>query len=900
MLNDNYKIYAFYVLIASVIFFPLLIGSATIIWDGISLWLPWKHFIVEELLNGFLPLWNPFHNGGFPQHADSMTWYPISWVFGFLFGRYTIYSINLEYLFHVSLAGYSFYCYSARFSSNQKLRFYLGLCYMFSGFILGNSQHISYIINAAWFPFVLLYLNKMKHDGRPLTIVCFSLTTYFFFSGGYLAIFFISLYLLFFYVVSAFLSLEKTQRKYYLYRLLIACCLLIVLALPILYSTVNLFHFFERSEGINESVKFNYGSMPWNGLYSIFLPFSSGIFNASEIEFGFFSAFLGTLPIVLVLFKIKEIIKRKELLAILIVSLFFLFASMGEIFKIRNLIASLPLMNLFKFPSIFRLFFIFYFLTLVSKLAHFDVSENNFAKLKKVSLFLIVPLLTIVFYLLLNDTEIEAYFKHLLVNFSVLKLSLLARIKINLAVILIGLFLFLVFSNRINFKKVLLRLAIIELLVVACLAGPHIVYFNLDVPSAHNYIKIQPESHPQLLKTHSKNELDEWDNYTDFSWQAKTFYIKQWSKHWFNPLKLKANKQKNNLSFFKTNYFDSSTTVVTVWQQQQDKLIPVHENKPRIWIQNNQAFILKTTPLKLKNAYIVLRLNNYKEWIIKQNGKTIQPLKAASSIFVLPYKNSSNYKFSYKKQPYIVLFWLGTSLLLLLIIVYLFYTNNRLLKFSLISLVALICLSSIYTRKKMQVFPANKVSIITDELLEDDLKILSEDYWENLKTLVFIPRNIPKTQLFFSCLQYYYPIKLGYTKRNNKLYEVRKKRSRNKKTIFKETYDTLRSMPVVALTKEAKKKSFFNTKPIGISVTYQANDSTNNTLWLVHYKNNQHNRAITIPLKSSLGNTTEKKVIYYLDLSSFSFAYQDELRMFVWGGGINDPLLVRKVELFYD
>lgn len=127
-------------------------------WDALDLWMPWKHFIVDELYNGNLPLWNPYFRDGFPQHGDTMTWYPISWFLGFLFGGYNLFSVNLEFLLHLLIAGTGMFSLSNRFSNNQKVNFLIGLSFMLSGFMIGNAQHVAWVISAAWMPWYFLAL----------------------------------------------------------------------------------------------------------------------------------------------------------------------------------------------------------------------------------------------------------------------------------------------------------------------------------------------------------------------------------------------------------------------------------------------------------------------------------------------------------------------------------------------------------------------------------------------------------------------------------------------------------------------------------------------------------------------------------------------------------------------
>ena len=87
-------------LLTVVVFYPLSFNLLPMKHDAIDCFFPWRYFISSEISQGNFPYWNPYQDLGYPIHADpsSGAWYPIVWVFS-LFGKYSLYTINIEYFF---------------------------------------------------------------------------------------------------------------------------------------------------------------------------------------------------------------------------------------------------------------------------------------------------------------------------------------------------------------------------------------------------------------------------------------------------------------------------------------------------------------------------------------------------------------------------------------------------------------------------------------------------------------------------------------------------------------------------------------------------------------------------------------------------------------------------------
>lgn len=165
-------------------------------WDILDINLPWRYFTSECLRNGELPLWNPFINMGFPQAADPMTWYPVSWIIGLLFGHDLI-TLQYEYLFHLLLGATGVYYVGRLLNFQRKTNLIAAVSFMFSGLFISNAQHFGWVVSGAWFPYTIYFYVKFCKRYDPLSGLLFVVCLYCMLSGGYPAFFIITAYVLF-------------------------------------------------------------------------------------------------------------------------------------------------------------------------------------------------------------------------------------------------------------------------------------------------------------------------------------------------------------------------------------------------------------------------------------------------------------------------------------------------------------------------------------------------------------------------------------------------------------------------------------------------------------------------------------------------------------------------------
>ena len=123
---------------------------------------PMRYLIGECLQNHVLPVWNPYINLGYPLHTDpqSGALYPIVWIIGYFLG-YSPFTINLEFILHILFAFYGMKKLSEAIGLKGNVSILVGLSYACCGFFVGNAQHLTWIISAAWIPYILYYYIKL-------------------------------------------------------------------------------------------------------------------------------------------------------------------------------------------------------------------------------------------------------------------------------------------------------------------------------------------------------------------------------------------------------------------------------------------------------------------------------------------------------------------------------------------------------------------------------------------------------------------------------------------------------------------------------------------------------------------------------------------------------------------
>ena len=340
-------------------------------WDMADQYFPWRYLVSEHLQASQLPLWNPYQDGGYPMHGDpqSGAWYPIVWILTFITGGYTLYTLHLEFILTIYIAAIGFYKLSQHFNYTAHTSILLAYAYCCSGFFVSNAQHFTWVISGAYLPFIFYYFLQTLHDPNYKNAIKTALSLFLILSGGYPAFIIIVSYVLLFLVAQKlYTHLKHKDYKKNLtliYYQSVLCIVFLMTSSVVIYSILFCKPLITRGENVSmEAASFMPFSIP--SFLSFVFPFATchhSDFVKTDISMA--NAYIGIIAVVLFivfLFRKNKTTLEKTFLTIGIVTLS---ASVGSALPVRSfLYEHVPLMNLFRFPSAFRIFFMISFLLL--------------------------------------------------------------------------------------------------------------------------------------------------------------------------------------------------------------------------------------------------------------------------------------------------------------------------------------------------------------------------------------------------------------------------------------------------------------------------------------------------------------------------------------------------------
>lgn len=406
---------------------PLVFGQAVMKWDAMDLYLPWKYFVTDTLSHNQLPLWNPFINGGFSQMGDPGTWYPISWGVSALFGGYSIGALHFEYLLHLYLGGLGFYFLLRHFGLSRTVLVSCAIGYMLSGLMIGNAQHVGWVVSAAWIPWVLNYFLKLQTNPQFQTGVQLALVLFFLLSGGYPGMFIVMIYILFgYFVVNSWKQIRDKNYQLYKKQWLffgISATLFLLMSAVVLIASFDMASLINRGTGLSDRTDIwntLEGSLSPQALVSHIYPLATAKNNYAfwGADFSMTNCYFGVLLLLTIFATIfrKDAPKKSRIYFGL--GVLFILISLGQTLPVRTWTTYLPFMDLFRFPSLFRLFAIFFFLISAGFSLQHVLSSDKRKKQFVYALLGAILLLGIVNVILLSGVEKYKYGQILSIGWS--------------------------------------------------------------------------------------------------------------------------------------------------------------------------------------------------------------------------------------------------------------------------------------------------------------------------------------------------------------------------------------------------------------------------------------------------------------------------------------------------
>lgn len=546
-------IYYFLLLLTAVLaMFPLVIMQHPLKYDMIDQAYPWRYFIGECLRDGVLPLWNPYQLLGSPIHADpqSSAWYPVTWFFGYLSG-YNIYIISVDFLLHIFLAGMGMFYLAQQLKYRDETAFIMGVSYMLSGFFIGNAQHFMWIISGTWIPFIIGAFLALKSAPSISNGIKLGLAFFMIMTGGYPAFIFLLLYLLT--AIFILFNIEYIRKKDYqeLFRfskfLALAAIFTILTGMVVLVSVYHLPDAITRGAGVTIRQAL-FGAFTPRSFISFILPFASirdMDFYGTDLSMS--NAYFGL--ITLVFFLSGLMIRRTKLVNLfLFFGLFCLVASVGNALPLREFLYHyVPFMNLFRFPALFRIFFILSFIV-VAGYAFDEWRGGNIKMNRNVIISVLVIGSLVLVFLVYTIYRGELNMKYFIVNELFIfsdKTTIIQHIFFQALIQLILLAIFFLLFTKWQFKKfalaAIMLIAGADMILASRLNGPYTVYSHLfKSVEVYAHARQFPESFPVPGPGPIIENKDSRSLVFQTLWRNLNIFHKQVSYEGYNPLHLKG------------------------------------------------------------------------------------------------------------------------------------------------------------------------------------------------------------------------------------------------------------------------------------------------------------------------------------------------------------------------
>lgn len=541
--------YLFLFLLALLAFMQVSFLQHPLKYDLLDQAFPWKYFIGESLQHHLLPLWNPYQLLGSPIHADpqSSAWYPVVWLVGYIFG-YNIYSVSLDFVFHIFLAGAGMYFLVRSLKIRKDVAFLAATSYMLSGFFVGNAQHFMWIISGSWMPFLIGIYLRMSDTGQIRYVFLLALVSFMFMTGGYPAFILISGYFLLvlflFYLIRDLVNRNFREALRFIGLNVFSAVLIVIVNAVVLISWMQLSQEITRGDGVTLTQAL-FGPFSPECFVSFLFPLgttsSTWIFGTDmSMANGFFGLVMltGALAAIFVRNGIKTWI-------FIFWGLLMLGISMGNALPLREfLYHHVPFMDLFRFPALFRLFAI---MGLIIGAASFfnrmlEYENRHLLLLKIFSAFLFAGILLTTIILFFNT---ELYWREYISidlftmakGYTSAQLVLFHGLFQTIFSGLIVLVVFLVRSKERLFR-ILMIIAVTDLVLAAQLNGPYTVYAGEAKSSEiHASLKKMPDGFP--LPSHKPviRNTDRGKSITPL-WRNLHLFYKKIAWDGYNPLHL--------------------------------------------------------------------------------------------------------------------------------------------------------------------------------------------------------------------------------------------------------------------------------------------------------------------------------------------------------------------------
>ncbi len=352
--------------ICLVTYWPLTFHVYSLKNDAIIYFLPVRYQVSQSIFNGYFPFWSPYFTLGHPLHGDmqSGVWNPVVQLFS-LFGPYTLYTLQIETLLYIYLSGVGMYFLLRHFSIHPLVNLLCATAYMLCGFNNDSCQFLLWISGSAFLPVVFLFYFRLLRSPNLYETCLFTFFLWLLFSTANPGEFIITVYMLAAMLLAKIARVQKDNRVQFIKKIAglhgIALVLFICLALPAIFSFAQFLPLSERGTGATYQAAM---SNPLHPLLTIAYVAPMAIYDTTKftITDGIErNSWLGLFTFIFFVSALLLKAKNKYFIYLKYAFLISFIFSLGELGVLRIIsYYTLPLMNTFRHPAMFKLFSTFF------------------------------------------------------------------------------------------------------------------------------------------------------------------------------------------------------------------------------------------------------------------------------------------------------------------------------------------------------------------------------------------------------------------------------------------------------------------------------------------------------------------------------------------------------------
>ncbi|MGE3652792.1 MAG: YfhO family protein [Flavobacteriales bacterium] len=650
-------------------------------WDSINGYLPYRYFISDYLWNGRLPLWNPFQRFGYPGYADlqSGCWYPVVWII-MLFGKYDITSLMMELLFTFIVAGLGMYKLSTYIHQCKKTAFILGLTYGLSGFMIGSTQLMVFLIGVAWLPWCILALLKFFETFHFKYILASSIFVSLQVTGAspaytiILAYIYIGIFIYFFWKNRHNLvSIKKG-----IWGGILLSVAMVLLLLPYIQSFIEFLPYFNRGDKLEYQGFLIQNPFVFVDYISFLFPYTviskSEIFNLTDLTLR--NAYIGIIGLLGFVFTLLQFKNRNNYFFPLLICVFIsLILALGDEFFIYKYLYHLPGFGLFRHPSFFRGYAMFCMILLAGFSLKNAIDTEIFSRIEK-SFFtgfgILIVILIFETYSKTSTEQIQSTFNEILNLIESSNTSFYSHFLINLiAIVIIFWITYLIkLATKLSLFQALVIFTVLDLGVQTRLSAPTTMYYKIPYKDVKTFFNNLPNNFNQKYNHEPFKNLNDTQGLlaTNGVWKNLATFNKTISSVGENPLRFSSfdagiengvldRNMENELLFFPTKEYSVNDTLQKgfIWATpSQIEIIEGSTSIKNVTIDYNSFFAEVENSANV-SQWLVLNQNYHHLWKAFYNRQEL-PIKMVNEMVMgieIPKKSHGRIHFSYS-SPFLI------------------------------------------------------------------------------------------------------------------------------------------------------------------------------------------------------------------------------------------------------